>query len=244
MKRSAIFAALFGFSITSVSAGSFDAIETDTVAPSAINWAGAYLGGFGSYEFGNTAIDDRTGWRSAAYQFINIPVDGPAAGVLGGYNWQRNNIVYGLEADFTFGGASGNSLVDKFYADETLEWKTNWSSTFRGRVGFSNNNWLFYGTAGIAFAQANIGYIQTNSYYGIIGDDFRQIQTFNGWSFGAGVEKKLGEHLVIRGEYSFSRFGEIVFPVGEISYPAPSGGGDLGYTPSFSTVRAAVIWSF
>lgn len=240
IKLTAITATLFSITISNAYAGSatiIDVFPSGIEAPAATNWAGAYVGGFGSYEFGNIAVNDQSSLGGGGFQFIDIPVGGAAAGVLGGYNWQRGNMVYGIEADYSFGGATGNSIVDIANEDETLEWETNWSSSIRGRVGVANNGWLFYGTAGIAFAEANVGLLNMDNSLTVVESDDREDQSFSGWSAGAGVEKMIGEHLVIRGEYLFSQYGEVAFPV------VPNSG-DIGYTPSISTVRAAIIWSF
>lgn len=62
------------------------------------------------------------------------------AGLHIGYNWQRGNIVYGIEADID----ANNSL------DNLL-------GTLRGRLGIASDRALFYVTAGLAYVEVDGG---------------------------------------------------------------------------------------
>ena len=38
-------------------------------------------------------------------------------------------------------------------ADQSLSAKISWFGTLRGKVGYAANDWLFYGTGGLAYGQ-------------------------------------------------------------------------------------------
>ncbi|MEP9349915.1 hypothetical protein [Xanthobacter sp. KR7-225] len=69
-------------------------------------------------------------------------IDGPTwyQGLYAGYNWQRGNLVYGLEADI-------NSLGP---VDSVL-------GSARVRLGYGTDQFLLYGTAGLAVVSLNGG---------------------------------------------------------------------------------------
>ncbi|HEV7464494.1 MAG TPA: hypothetical protein VGN85_11425 [Methyloceanibacter sp.] len=51
----------------------------------------------------------------------------------GGYNWQADSLLIGVEGDIDFAG------------------NINFLASVRGRLGWASNSWLLYGTAGVAF---------------------------------------------------------------------------------------------
>jgi len=57
-------------------------------------------------------------------------------GVHAGYNWQNGSLVYGFEGDASF---SDNDQIS-------------YLASARARVGYATGSYLFYGTAGVAFA--------------------------------------------------------------------------------------------
>lgn len=96
------------------------------------SWAGPYLGGNLSYNWGEVTHNPT---RPSGF----------AGGVQAGYNWQSGPLVFGVEGDL-----QANSADDTF-----APWKFSnpWFGTVRGRVGYAINNVLFYGTAGLAFGE-------------------------------------------------------------------------------------------
>ncbi|MDQ0454117.1 outer membrane protein [Rhizobium paknamense] len=106
----------------------------DTPAPT--GWAGAYVGGAGSYTAG----------RSHGSDFSARAFGGQ---VYGGYNLQNDKIVYGAEADV---GYSGQDSV----SGAGLKGKEGWNGSVRGRVGYDLSPFMVYGTAGVAAADTKI----------------------------------------------------------------------------------------
>jgi outer membrane immunogenic protein len=99
----------------------------------AYSWAGPYLGGNISYNWGSVT---------------NNPTNpsGFAGGVQAGYNFQNASPwVFGIEGD-----------IQASAADDTFApWKFSnpWFGTVRGRAGYAFNNVLFYATGGLAFGE-------------------------------------------------------------------------------------------
>ncbi len=107
------------------------ALMTSQASAQAVNpWTGLYLGVHAGY---GTAAD------------TDPSVSGFVGGIQGGYNWQFNQIVAGIEGDFTLSGADSTSTIAGVTVKSSVD--SLWS--VRGRLGFlATNNLLIYGTAG------------------------------------------------------------------------------------------------
>ena len=77
-----------------------------------------------------------------------------------GYNIQRGNIVFGLEADFEGADINGSKTANGTYTDPAgnqyaaslgLKTTLDWFGTLRGRVGYTFDRALVYGTGGFAY---------------------------------------------------------------------------------------------
>jgi outer membrane immunogenic protein len=142
-------------------------------------WAGFYIGGhlgYGEADFDTRVdldyFDDINAIRNDSYSFFNsLSADGLVGGIQGGYNWQINQLVLGIEADISFtdwsdssssfdssdvrrlGGPGGLSPDE--YAFGSTSADVDFLASVRGRLGFAMNNFLIYGTGGIAWADAD-----------------------------------------------------------------------------------------
>jgi outer membrane immunogenic protein len=145
---------------------------TATAPLSAYSWTGLYLGGNLGYEWGTTS---------------NNPTrpSGFAGGAQAGYNLQTGQFVFGGEADIQLSGAN----------DTFAPWKFSnpWFGTLRGRAGYAVNNFLIYGTAGIAF-----GELQAQTV-GLLSESPTNV----GWTAGAGVEAGIAASWSAKVEYLF-----------------------------------------
>jgi outer membrane immunogenic protein len=90
--------------------------------------------------------------------------------VHGGYNFQTGVFVYGVETDISFGGA-----ID-------------YLASVRGRFGVASDNWLFYGTAGLALAKTNFDISVSD---GNVRHDYNLGDSQTGFVVGGGAEFKL-----------------------------------------------------
>jgi outer membrane immunogenic protein len=118
------------------------------------------------------------GWGDAG------SADGVVGGAQVGYNWQKGQIVYGLEADFSFTDISVENPV--------FEASIDWLATARGRVGFLfTPRVLGYATAGFGIGRAS------GSFMGVsLGHD-----TETDVVFGLGLEGKISDAMSLRVEY-------------------------------------------
>jgi outer membrane immunogenic protein len=139
------------------------------VAVPYLNWSGFYAGINAGYGIGR----DKTTLRLCGNanpadcrneQFKVSPI-GVIGGVQAGYNWHwSRNWVFGVAADIQSSGQKGtvctfNCLVTGPNAPvvTTIDRNLNWFATLRGRVGYAQNGWLAYVTAGGA-----VGEVQTS----------------------------------------------------------------------------------
>ena len=71
-----------------------------SVAP--YNWSGLYVGGHLGHLWGRTHVED-----NGEIAERNARTDGVVGGVMLGYNWQIQRLVFGLEGDFGWTNAHG-----------------------------------------------------------------------------------------------------------------------------------------
>jgi outer membrane immunogenic protein len=126
---------------------------------------------------------------------------GIAGGVQTGGNWQRNQFVFGVEADLQASDAN----------DRFANWKFSnpWFGTLRGRAGFAMNNVLLYGTLGLAY-----GTLRANSAL----SGARESKVEIGWAAGGGVEVALASNWTARAEYLYVDFGAQAYALTGLSH--------------------------
>jgi outer membrane immunogenic protein len=122
----------------------------------------------------------------------NYNANGLGGGLYGGYNLQSDKIVYGAEADLNYSG------VDSETRGVTTKQKLNGS--LRGRIGYDLDPVLVYGTAGIT-ASGLKAEDKTSS----------DSNTLVGLAVGAGVEGKVTDSIIARGEYRFTEYQSQTF---------------------------------
>jgi outer membrane immunogenic protein len=172
------------------------------VAP-AWSWTGFYLGVNAGYGWNTTTGDYFCSYAGVVGDVgCSTPVSGvvkPRGGLFGvqaGYNWQRNRIVYGIEADIQWSGIKDSASapvqcclpqlgesVGVFSASANLEW----FGTLRGRLGFAAfDRGLIYGTGGLIYGHESVSALVAfpggTSYSASSGS------TRTGWTLGGGLE--------------------------------------------------------
>jgi outer membrane immunogenic protein len=121
------------------------------------NWTGIYVGVNGGGAWGN---QDPLNIITNRFDNRSIGISGGLFGGTVGAQIQAAHVVLGLEADLDWAGISGSSTITPTVGGTgglgTFNAKTNidWESTVRARVGYANNNWLFYATGGVALLGA------------------------------------------------------------------------------------------
>jgi outer membrane immunogenic protein len=159
------------------------------------SWSGMYLGVQLGYAGGNTeASSGPSGGFNQAYDYKS---EGWLGGAHAGYNFQRGNLVYGIEADLEKSGQKGNGVGSLGFPHTS---EVDWQGSLRGRLGLAFDRTLVYGTAGWAFGDVKVDKGFANY------SDVR-----NGWTAGVGVEHMLTNNLSARIEYRYTDFGRADF---------------------------------
>ena len=84
------------------------------------------------------------------------------------------------------------SSASKAISSATNKSTNSWDSTFRGRLGYAYDRYLFYGTGGVAFGDIKNAGAST---------------TKTGWTLGAGIEAALTSNVTGRLEYRHTDLG-------------------------------------
>jgi outer membrane immunogenic protein len=190
-------------------------------APAAVyDWTGFYVGGNVGYGWGENTnpslnlvnpgnIANITTFLTTGFpgfvsgnQYPNLNPNGAFGGLQFGYDKQFGRWVLGAVtdiqgADFKASRLVSTSLAATFAnADESLSARINWFGTLRGKAGFAMNDWLLYGTGGLAYGRttSSIGLSCTPGGLNCFGINFagNSTETRVGWSAGAGVSKAFG----------------------------------------------------
>jgi outer membrane immunogenic protein len=165
------------------------------------NWDGWYVGGFLGGGHGLWTIDF---FRNNNHGHAEHTADGVAFGAMAGYNYQlTKNVVLGVEADIGYFAAKNTTEV--FDNDHTLQ-QYGAIGSLRGRVGYAFNRLMFYGTAGLAFAEFNEN-IQKGRNAGeqvVWENQFR-----TGFVVGGGIDYAFTNRIVGRVEYLYNNFGTV-----------------------------------
>lgn len=200
------------------------------VAP-AYSWTGFYVGGnFGGawgksdYNFLPTAGPLTGGWD--AQNVAQLSSDGAtrlgmnnvSGGGQAGYNWQIDQLLFGLEADIQYVGLrktntfTQNGIIPGLNTPYvfTENSQSDWLATVRGRIGFTVDRVLFYGTGGLAIADSRssdtLAFPTLAPAATFTGIGSRS-NTQPGWTAGGGVEWAFAPNWSVKGEYLFAQFG-------------------------------------
>ena len=179
-----------------------------TWAPLAVEqWTGFYIGATYGYADGKIRVDDA----------FDIDQSGGIGTLFAGYNLQLGRAVIGVEADvWGLGNVSGNDSSDFYTAELDRLYSV------RGRLGFlATPALLVYATGGAAWANYDIGFIDTKS------------QKFDGWQVGGGAELMLSPNWTVKLEYLYTDLN---------AETVPHTGSD--FDPDFHTVRAGFSLKF
>ena len=169
-----------------------DAVQEEPPAapmaePPINTWDGPYAGVTVGYGFNGTTtpitgdIDDN---------------DGFVGGVFGGYNFQQDLIVYGIEGDIGYGNIKGDNGI--------TETESGFEGSIRGRLGVAvTDDVLLYATAGGAGERLKVSDPVGSESKGVFG-----------WTAGGGVDVKITPQVFGRVEYRYTDFGSADFNTG------------------------------
>jgi outer membrane immunogenic protein len=161
------------------------------------NWTGFYIGAHGGYGWADKGWTDTTTGPFS----ISHNADGFLAGGQIGFNYQINNIVFGIEGDLSWADITGGTSSGRF-GGETFDTRIDWLGTLTGRVGFAFNNWLIYGKGGFAWANERLSYTAALPAFAGSSEETR-----TGWTVGAGIEYGFWNNWSAKLEYNYMDFG-------------------------------------
>jgi len=188
----------------------------------ALDWTGFHVGVSGGFGFNN---------GDPAYSYVNVPsqivpllpksanldADGGIVGGTVGFDKQFGQFVLGVEGDMSwtdFGGDATHIRPSipsiglpslKFQTDYQMDWL----STVRGRAGITFDQWMLYGTGGLAIGNVSMKSSVTVAAPAngeLVGSDDK---TKTGWTAGGGAAFALTDHVTLKAEGLYYDLGHI-----------------------------------
>jgi outer membrane immunogenic protein len=182
------------------------------------NWTGFYVGANETTAIGHIRSHETDSLLPAAAN--NAAVTNPLTDVLHtesptgwgaggqlGYNWQTGHLVLGAEGDWTWMNQRDSFSNVNFVASTivvapaqvamTNEEKIKSLATLRGRIGWSDNCFLWYVTGGAAWGrvESNYGFqgvaLHGATVFGTLPAAMSVSTTKGGWTLGGGVESTM-----------------------------------------------------
>ena len=181
------------------------------------NWTGFYVGLNAGGSWGRQDNDLVTVPGGVVGLSNSDSLDGFIGGGQIGYNWQINQFVLGVEADFQGSGqkADGSFLIPFIPAivapavpglTANYTDKLEWFGTVRARAGYTWDRWLAYVTGGWAFGHGTLSGTGTTTPAGTV-LAFSTSQDYSGWTIGGGLEWAFADHWSAKAEYLYIDFG-------------------------------------
>ena len=228
----AVFAACLGMS-TAVLATDLSLKDPPTYeyTPAPI-WSGLYFGVHAGGTRGNVDVSDTFDYNGDPHADNTVDTSGVIAGIQVGYNFQRGNFVYGVEADLGHLDLSGSKYFDlpnptegtnKYDPNREIGATYSFSGGLYGdltaRVGYAADNMLFYLKGGAAFLNVDTksnyeganactnGHSSCGSTRNPSTFDFDDNEMLWGWTVGIGAEYALSSSLSVKLEYQHFDFG-------------------------------------
>jgi high affinity Mn2+ porin len=202
------------------------------IAEAEIGWNGPYVGGHFGLAWGNSGWSSQSTSSPFAASNGSLNFSNPydfakgtgsyAAGLHAGYNHVfPSRAMIGVETDVSFPNeVTGSGLIPSpSVGQASYSEKVQVSGTLRGRVGYAHNNWLIYGTGGLAwtydqFTRTQLSGTPTGGT-ATSGTEESIISVPRvGTAVGGGVEVGLGSNWSARLEYLLTNYGKrsVVFP--------------------------------
>ena len=167
------------------------------------DWAGVY-GRMTTGQPWNGVTNDGT-LHGAPFANPSRTPDNFTGGGQFGYNTQMGPLVFGIETDIAWRHGVESTVYFAPSALDTLSLRPEqgWVGTLRPRVGVTVDNWLLYGTGGVAYGSVKRNATETGP---VRPGSENEIKT--GWTVGAGVEFAGGPRWSLGLEYLYADFGK------------------------------------
>lgn len=170
-------------------------LSANTLAAGANDWAGAYIGGHLGYGTNNGVELDYGNNPSDSFD-----MKGYLIGLQGGYNWAIGPVVVGVEGSASYADVNGEAPCPNptWICAATMDQLI----TVSGKVGMPINNFLLYGSLGLASGQVEAMTIDP------AGVEYSDTARQTGWVLGLGGEMTFSKKLRGRAELMYIDLGE------------------------------------
>ncbi len=174
------------------------------------DWSGYFIGIHAGYGWGNNSWDlIRNGSGSTVCglcgsEVTDFDVNGMLGGIQAGYNHQFENLVIGIEAEFSLSGADGRGtwLAGSPTALRDAEADISWVASLGPRLGWAYDHTLLYAEGGLALG--NTEYDHTNFANG---NNFDTDDIPSSGYVGLGIEQAFAQDWSVKAEYNYLDFG-------------------------------------
>jgi outer membrane immunogenic protein len=207
-------------------------------------WTGFYVGVNGGYGWGNrnkvADIITTAGGALITETTTHFTPEGGFGGGQIGYNWQRDRLVYGIEADIQGADIRGHASTSAgagLLATGSSD--LDWFGTVRGRVGYVWGSALLYATGGFAYGGIQDKITKLDPGFGSLS----RSETATGWVVGGGLEYCLSPKWSLKGEYQYIDLGKSSSMSIDVAAQNKVFG-ELDPRHSYSTVRAGLNYHF
>jgi outer membrane immunogenic protein len=213
------------FAVVALAAGSAGAADRPVARPlppspppppPCAQFGGFYVGGNVGWGSGEHRFRDLDGFAAEAFNRFGVllpneasrSVNGWAAGVQGGYNWQFRCTLFGIEADYNWTDIEHDFVRTGPLGRATLSVSSSLQSfgTVRARTGVIVDNLLLYVTGGLAYANTERSIALTFANPQFNQGPFSDEKTRLGWTAGFGAEWSFAPNWSLKSEVLYARF--------------------------------------
>ncbi|WP_169738475.1 outer membrane protein [Afifella pfennigii] len=240
--------ALLGGTAVAADLPTYEPAPVAPVVTPTYDWTGGYVGLFAGWGWGDVNVSDINGYNAAPPGGnFGYDTDGFYGGLYGGYNFQWNWVVAGLEAEAAWLNFDDNAQFPGFVGvpgragDSVASVESDFYGSLTARLGIGLDRVLVYAKGGVAFLNTDFSYVDTNAtgttlVAGTSNDDW-----LAAWTLGGGVEVAATDNVVVRAEYMYADFGDV-------SHTATTAGG-APFTfrhelDDVHTIKLGVAWKF
>jgi outer membrane immunogenic protein len=180
------------------------------LAPTPVyNWTGIYVGLNGGYGWGH---QDPLNLITNRFDDASVNFNGGVFGGTAGAQIQSGHVVIGFEADLDWANLKGSTTfvpsiggIPINPAAISANTNIDWEATARARIGYAQDNWLFYATGGLAVLGAKASFTPplgvSCGTFGIANCSGTNKQI--GAALGAGIEYGITQNVSAKLEYLY-----------------------------------------
>jgi len=164
-------------------------------------------------------------------------------GAHAGYNWQRDSLVYGLEADLsaTHLKSQINTVLSPLPIPASASSVIDWYGTVRGRIGWTSGPVLLYATGGLAY-----GNIDLNSSLsaGALSLSTQTSSTRAGFVVGGGLDYLWRPNTIVGLRYQYVDLGTVSLASSATGVGGTSSSQTASAHARFQVLAVGVSWLF